>query len=157
MLQPKRPARTRTEPARNPDLSEQLAARAPHFKSFAHITDPRARRAKEVEQFLLFAAEAIPELAADLQPLINDAHARGNSAAPSARAQILVAFDRALPPATIEEFMEDLRLPYGTVYENLMKLVEVGLVELRTRPREVEPAGKRGGARKPELVFTRRP
>jgi hypothetical protein len=152
MLQPKRPARTRNTPAGTPSLSEQLAARAPHFKSFDHVKDPRARRAKEIEQFLLFVAEAIPEIERDLQPIINDAHARGG--ATSTRDLILFALEKPLPPGTIEDFVEDLGLPYGTVRENLMKMAESGLLIMRTKPREVAPAGQRGGARKPEMVFT---
>jgi predicted transcriptional regulator len=145
---------SRNTPARTPALSEQLAARAPHYKSFDHITDPVARRAKEIEQHLLFLAEVAPEIARDLQPLINNAHRRGDAGRVSARDLILEAMTKTLPPGTLEEFVEDLELPYGTVRENLMKLAEAGLVVIGMKPREVEPAGKRGGARKAEAVFT---
>ncbi len=43
----------------------------------------------------------------------------------------------------MDEFTEDLGLPYGTIYENLMKLADLGLVIITTRPREHEPKGKR--------------
>jgi hypothetical protein len=156
MLQPKRPARTRHTPAGSPSLSEQLVGRAPHFKSFDHVTDPRARRAKEVEQFLLFVAEAVPEIERELRPLIADAHERGKDGrrALSVRDRILRAMAGDLPPATLEEFVEDLGLPYSTVRENLLKMAGAGMVRVTTRPREYEPEGKRGGARKPEAVFT---
>lgn len=145
---------TRNTPARNPSLSEQLAARAPHFSSFDHVKDPRARRAKEVEQFLIFVAEMCPEVAESLRPTINEQHARGEAGRVSTRDLILEAMTRPLAPATMEEFVDDLELPYGTLYENLMKLADVGLVAITTRPREHEPQGKRGGSRKPELIFT---
>ncbi|HEY0171158.1 MAG TPA: hypothetical protein VGB98_09045 [Pyrinomonadaceae bacterium] len=154
MLQPKNPATTRKKPARTPALSEQLAARAPHFTSFDHVTDPKARRAKEVEQCLIFLAEIAPEIGRDLQPIINDAHARGEAGHVSVRDLILEAMSKSLPPGTLAEFTEDLELPKNTIRENLMKLAESGLVHIGMRPREVEPAGKRGGARKPEAVFT---
>jgi hypothetical protein len=147
------PARTRKPPARTPTLSEQLASRAPHFKSFDHITDARARRAKEIEQHLIFLAEIAPEIARDLQPIINDAHARGEAGKVSTRDLIMEAMVKPLAPATLEEFIADLQLPYGTIYENLMKLAGAGLIVITTKPRDLEPAGKRGGARKPELLF----
>ncbi len=145
---------TRTRPPRTPPLSEQLAARAPHFTSFDHIKHPRARRAKEIEQFLQFAAELCPEVAAGLQPLINEQRARGETGRVSTRDLILEAMTKPLAPATMEEFVEDLQLPYGTIYENLIKLTDAGLITITERPREYEPKGKRGGARKPELIFT---
>ena len=153
MLQPETPARTRKTPARTPALSEQLAARALHFKSFDHVKDARVRRAKEVEQHLLILAEVVPEIARDLAPIIKEQHRRGEALAVSTADLILEAMERPLPPTTMEEFVEDLSLPYGTIYENLMKLVVSGLVVMTERKREVEPAGKRGGARKPELLF----
>jgi hypothetical protein len=135
-------------------LSEQLAARAPHFKSFDHVADPKARRAKEVEQCLMFVAELIPEHARDLRPIINAARARGEHTS-STRDLILEAMSKPLPPTTMEEFVDDLQLPYTTIYENLMKLASspVPLVIVTERKRDVEPEGKRGGARKPELLF----
>lgn len=154
MLQPKTPARTRKTPARNPSLSAQLAARAPHYKCFDHVGDSRQRRAKEIEQHLIFLAELAPEIARDLRPIINEQHAKGEAGKTSTRDLILEAMTKSLPPATMEEFVEDLGLPYGTIRENLMKLAEAGLVIIGTRPREVEPAGKRGGSRKPEAVFS---
>ncbi|MCA1615034.1 MAG: hypothetical protein LC795_15560 [Acidobacteria bacterium] len=153
MSQPKAPARNRNTPANTPGLSEQLAARAPHYKCFDHVADPRARRAKEIEQHLLFLAEVAPEIARDLRPIINDAHRRGEAGKTSTRDLILEAMSKPLAPGTLEEFVEDLGLPYGTIRENLLKLADTGLVVIRTRPREVEPEGKRGGARKPEAVF----
>jgi len=144
----------RTRPPRTPPLSEQLAARAPHFASFDHIKHPRARRAKEIEQFLQFVADLCPEVAAALQPLINEQRARGEAGRVSTRDLILEAMTKPLAPATLEEFVEDLQLPYGTIYENLMRLAESGLVAISERPREHEPKGKRGGARKPEQIFT---
>lgn len=153
MLQPKKPARTRKHPARTPALSEQLAARAPHFKSFEHVKDARVRRAKEVEQHLILLAELVPEIARDLSPIIKEQHRRGAALAVSTADLILEAMSRPLAPATMEEFVEDLSLPYGTVYDNLMRLAGDGLVVITTKPRDLEPAGKRGGARKPELLF----
>ncbi len=145
-----RPART---PA--PSLSEQLAARAPHFKSFDHVADPARRRAKEVEQFLIFAADLMPECARDLKPLINEAHARGDAGRVSTRDLIFAAMGKELAPATLEEFVEDLNLPYGTIRENLMKMAEQGLVLITTRERrDAPPEGQRGGSRKPEAIFT---
>lgn len=155
MSQPKAPARTRNTPARTPALSEQLAARAPHFKSFEHIKDARVRRAKEVEQFLIFVAEMLPECARDLQPIINDASRRAAHGIVSTADLILEAMSKPLPPTTMEEFIEDLGLPYTTIYDNLMRLASLPIpqVIVTERKREVEPAGKRGGARKPELLF----
>lgn len=153
MRQPNNPARTRNTPARIPALSEQLAARAPHFKSFDHVKDARVHRAKEVEQFLIFVQELIPEISRDLQPIINDAHRRGEAGRVSTRDLIMEAMLKPLAPTTMEEFLEDLGLPYTTIYDNLMRLASDGLVIVTERPREVEPAGKRGGARKPELLF----
>ncbi len=89
-----------------------------------------------------------------LRGMIAEAHAVGESASVSVEDRLIEVMTGNFPPATIEEFEDDLNLPYGTIRENLMKLADKGIVSIGTRPRSEGANGLRGGSRKPELVFT---
>lgn len=136
-------------------LADQIAARAPHFVSFDHITDARVRRAKEIEQHLLFTIDFCPELKKALSEIITRTHAQAATKKRSVQDRIYLAMkeDSDLAPSTLQEFVEDLDLPRTTVYENLMKMAEAGLV-IVTERKVAEHDGRRGGRRKPELIFT---
>lgn len=104
----------------------------PTFKSFAHITDPRVRRAKEYEQYLLFALDHFPEFSPRIQ--IELQFARSEQKRSKANDADVVLKSLEFEELTASEVSEDTRLPYSTVYKILRELLDQGIIKAKSRP-----------------------
>ena len=152
VVRARRPKRAKLSTPAAKSLYQSLQERAPHYVSFDHIEDPAQRRAKELEQHIMLLADLFPECASAFKSAIALAHEVASKGKQSAADRVLAALQQPLAPAEMEEFVEDLSLPYATVYSAVMKLASKGLVELRELPAEPRPG--KGGNRKTRLLVT---
>lgn len=113
--------------------ASHVPASVPHFKSFDHISDPRVRRAKEYEQYLLFSREQFPEFATRINGEIKWARTEQERSKPSDRELIHSALQGS-GGLLCNEVAEDTGLPYSTVYKHLREMLDEGLVSATSRP-----------------------
>jgi DNA-binding transcriptional ArsR family regulator len=104
----------------------------PHYKSFDHIEDARMRRAKEYEQYLLFALTKFPEYADRIHIEIKFAQTESMRSTESDQDRILSAFN-GWDELLCQEIADDLKLNYRTVHKHLKRMLETGLVQARQR------------------------
>jgi hypothetical protein len=128
---PQKPA---AEPAAD-RLNQSLAdipASCPSYKSFEHIRDPKARRAKEYEQHLLILRDMFPQYSAGLNEQI--AYARSQSARDkvSDRDRIILHLEKN-EQLTCREMADDLSIPYATCYKILRGYLGTGTVAAHER------------------------
>ncbi|MCP9496106.1 MAG: hypothetical protein MSG64_16785 [Pyrinomonadaceae bacterium MAG19_C2-C3] len=145
-------------PERGASFAEQLLARAPHYKSFAHITDSRRRRAMEIEQFLITLSELEPALAPLIEGYKSLYHDRAGRTHGSATEAVIKALEPTRgtggAPLTFEDLKDDTNLPPTTLHDALTRLTDAGLVAIRTRPRSEGRNGRAGGVRNPEALYS---
>lgn len=126
---------------RRPAEPRRVPADIPHFKSFAHIKDPRVRRAKEYETVLQFAlARCPPEFTARLEKEITWARSEQERSKPSDRDRIFMAL--ASVELGRQEIADDLEIPVSTVYKHLQELIAYGLVFTRQLPARSDTGGR---------------
>ena len=123
--------------------SHQIPESVPSYTSFAHITDPRIRRAKEYEQFLLFNLERFPDYRIRIEQEIRWARSLSGRGAASDADRILKSLE-AWNESTCQEVADDTGLPYGTVYKILRRMLGNGIVMAREQ---------KGLGNKPCLVY----
>lgn len=104
----------------------------PEFESFAHIADPRTRRAKCYEQFLLFMLARFPEYETRIAPELEFARAEQSRNGASDADRILKALEEN-ETLLCDELADDLDLPRSTVYKTLRKMLDGGIVAAHTR------------------------
>lgn len=117
----------------------QIPESVPRYTSFDHITDPRIRRAKEYEQFLCFAQDKFPEMAARIQSEIEWAREQSKRDAPSDRDRVFCSIESE--ELCKSEIAEDLGMPESTVYKHLKNLVKLGLVTETRLPTRSDRGG----------------
>jgi DNA-binding transcriptional ArsR family regulator len=135
-------AKTKVESA----APSQVPASVPHFKSFAEIADPRVRRAKEYEQYLLFSRERFPEFGARIDRELDWARSEQERSAPSDRERVHSVLEQNRGGLLCEEVAEDSGLPYSTAYKHLRAMLDKGIVAATSRPGI--------SANKPMIVWT---
>lgn len=121
------------KPASNPASALQHGASActsipastPSYKSFNHIRDPKARRAKEYEQHLLILRDMFPEYTEGIDTQLAYAHAQQKRTPASDRERISVHLKKH-EMLTCREISEDLEMPYATCYKILREGAERG-------------------------------
>lgn|GEM_PF-4424396 len=152
-LQPTKAHRTVTpRSTAQPPASEQacsqcaIASGVPSFKSFSHIRDPKARRAKEYEQQLLLLRDLFPEYSTGIDSQIEFARSQAGRTPVSDRDRVTAALEAWPGGVTCGEVSEDLKIPYKTAYKILREFLESGFVAATER------RGLAGN--KPYLVFT---
>jgi hypothetical protein len=129
-----RPDQTLTPEPQNPAHdSAQIPESVPHFTSFAHITDPRVRRAKEYEQFLLFNLERFPDYRARIEQEIEWTRKLSSGRGPASDQDRILQSLEAWHESTCQEVAEDTGLPYSTVYKLLRRMLDKGVVMARSQ------------------------
>lgn len=124
-----------------PAEPHRVPADVPQFKSFAHIKDPRVRRAKEYETVLQFAlANCPPEFTARMEKEIAWARSEQERSKPSDRDRIFLSITSV--ELGRQEIADDLDLPVSTVYKHLQELISYGLVYTRNLPARGDTGGR---------------
>lgn len=126
------PASRLVKPNHVPPSESDIPASVPNFKSFAHITDARVRRAKEYEQYLMFGLDRFPELEDRINQELEWARNQSKRTTPSDRDRIFASLE--LCDLTRAEIAEDTDIPPATVYKHLRELVKHRLVSESRRP-----------------------
>lgn len=103
----------------------------PHFSSFAHIRNPKVRRAKDYEQHLMFMREMFPEYSAGIDAQIAYAKSQQERNGQSDRDRVLKQLE--MIELSCQEVADDLKMPYATTYKILMEYAESGIVIVRQR------------------------
>ncbi len=116
----------------------------PTYNSFAHIRNPKVRRAKEYEQHLLFMRDMFPEYNQGIDEQIAYAKSQQERSHSSDRDRVLQILERG--EVTCRELAEDLSMPYATAYKILKEYLEAGICSAR------EHKGLSGN--KPYLVYS---
>lgn len=122
-----------------------VPARVPKLKSFRHIRNPKVRRAKEYEQYLLFLRDLFPEYTMGLDEQIAYARSQQERNSTSDRDRVYESLRGWGEGSTCGEVAEDLKIPYATAYKILREFLDTGLVIATER------AGISGN--KPYLVY----
>lgn len=120
--------------------------------SFAHIANPRARRAKECAQELENLIGKYPELARHLEKSLKPIRREIKRTPQSDQARVLSALEKG--DGMIREIAQLARLPQGTTYIILNRLSAAGLVEIRDEYVIQEPG--RGGHRRARKIYSLR-
>jgi hypothetical protein len=108
---------------------ESIPASTPSFKSFAHIRNPKVRRAKEYEQHLLFMRDSFPEYSAGIEKQIAYARSQAERGRASDHDQVLKQMESCA--LSCREISDDLSIPYATVYKILQEYAAAGVVIIR--------------------------
>jgi len=112
--------------------SREIPASCPSFKSFAHIRNPKVRRAKEYEQHLLLMRDMFPEYAAGIDEQLTYARSQQERGSVSDRDRVLAQLETCA--LSCIEVADDLSMPYATAYKILQEFAAAGLVVIRERP-----------------------
>jgi hypothetical protein len=109
-----------------------IPASTPHYTSFAHIRDPKVRRAKDYEQHLLFMRDSFPEYKTSIDEQIAYARSQQDRNRVSDRDRVL----KQLEPCELScsEVADDLMMPYATCYKILMEYANNGICAIIQRP-----------------------
>ncbi|MGB7925570.1 MAG: helix-turn-helix domain-containing protein [Pyrinomonadaceae bacterium] len=140
---PTKPAVEPTETA-NQSLAT-IPASTPTYKSFEHVRDPKARRAKDYEQHLLILRDMFPQFIAGIDEQIAYARSQSGRDQVSDRDRIIRHLEKN-GQLTCREMSEDLNIPYATCYKILRSYLELGTVAAHER--------KGIAGNKPYLVYS---
>jgi hypothetical protein len=110
-------------------------------QSFAHISEPQARRAKEAIQELEGWIDRFPEFEEIARQTIKSIRRQARRTPQSDRDKVLAVFERAITALTLEDVADDAGLPHKDVQTILEEFVNADIIEMRS------PGGSRNCGR----------